>query len=156
MLSGVRHCSSVGKAYCQGRAGVGGVGRSFLGSSAGRHCGVSMSSGVPRPVGRPAPPRPPPAPPPPPPAPPRPPPTPALTLKLSPRLLYIARLSGIPYTIGLASSTIFVRSSEPTTREADVWLTVTPCVRPYCTAKSALVVAPIKTPPFWMNACRCS
>src|ERR1019366_5212313 len=106
-----------------------------------------------------APPRPPPAapPPPPPPGPPRPPPVPALTLKLSPLLLYIARLSGTPYTIGLASSTILVRSSVPTTRDAAAArLTVTPCVSPYCTAKSALVVAPMKTPPLLTNACRCS
>jgi len=42
-----------------------------------------------------------------------------VTLKLSPLLLYIARLSGTPYTTGLVSSTIFVRSSDPTTRELE-------------------------------------
>ena len=54
-------------------------------------------------------------------------PTLALTVKLSPLPLYTARLSGTPYTIGLASSTIFVRSSDPTTLDpVPGRLTVTP------------------------------
>lgn len=100
-------CSSVGSEYCQGcTTGGTGTGGKLVPSSAGRPCTTSGSSGVPRPVARLAP-GPPPRPPP---------PTVALTVQQSPLLLYIARLSGTPYTIGLVSSTTFVRNSDPTTR----------------------------------------
>src|SRR3954462_11291232 len=114
MFKGFRIWSSVGTGTCQGEVGVrGGTGSRLCGSIAGRPCTTSASSGVPRPVARagvPAPPRPPPPPPPPPPpAPPRPPPPRVLlTPRLIPSALYIARLSGTPYAIGLVSSASLV------------------------------------------------
>jgi hypothetical protein len=79
-----------------------------------------------------------------------------LTVRYSPLLLYIARLSGTPYTIGLASSTIFVRRSEPTTRvEVPGRRVMTPYVKLLLMAKSALLFDVMNTPPLLMNSRRC-
>ena len=46
------------------------------------------------------------------------------------------------------------RSSDPTTSPRRAWLTLTPLVRPNCTAKSAVFSTPTSTPPRFTNVSR--